>query len=92
MNTSVLRVALVNPHHSSKYLVHQTDKHPLQVQSKLFCEIVFPKKKIGALLKKMHVMDRLKLLKQGSDIFLEHFQLFRSSHSIDLIQITYSDL
>ena len=27
-------------------------------------------------------MDRLKLLKQSSDKFLEHFQLFQSSHSV----------
>ena len=50
------------------------------------------RKKLGALLEKMPVMDRLKLLKQGSDIFIEHFQLFQSRHSVDLMQITYSDI
>ena len=56
----------------------------------LFPEIAFPKK--NALLDEMPVMDKFKLIKQGSDIFLEHFQLFQSSHSVELMQITYSDL
>ena len=35
---------------------------------------------------------QLNLLKQDFDIFLEHFQLFQSSHSVDRMQITPSDL
>ena len=30
----------------------------------------------------MSVIKKLKLLKQGSVIFLEHFQLFQSTHSV----------
>ena len=44
MNASVSGVAPVEPYQSSKYLAHQTNKHPLQVQSELFCEIAFSKK------------------------------------------------
>ena len=66
-------------------------KHPLQVVRAILWNS-FPEKALGALLEKMSVMVKLKLLRQGSNIFLEHFQLFQNSHTVDVMQITSSDL
>ena len=81
------------PYQNGKYMVQQTNKHP----SELHHEIAFPKISSN-ISQKMFMVDRvtiksqLKLLKQSPNIFLEHFQLFQSSLSVDLIQITFSDI
>ena len=74
---------------SSKCLVHQTNKHPLRVVRAVLGNS-FPKKVSGALLEKMSAINKLKLSNQGSNIFLEHIQLFQGSYSVDFMQITSS--
>ena len=81
MSGFVLGFAIVESYQSSKHLVHRTSKHLLEV---IFLS---QKKTLIALLEKLSLIDKFKLLKQGCNNFLEHFQLFQSSHSVDVMQI-----
>ena len=84
--------ALLEPYQSSKYLVRQTNKHLLELVRAILLNS-FPRKNTWSSPRKIFRDGQVfKLLKQGSETFLEHFQLFLSSHSIDLMQITSSDL
>ena len=87
MNVSVLGVVLVKPYQSSKYFALQTNMHTSEL-----CEIAFLKKTIRTCHEKLSLMDKFKLMKQSSAIFLEHFELFQSSHFEDFMQVTSSDI
>ena len=101
VNASVSGVALVEPYQNRKYLTHQTNSHHLQVvRAILYFVKQFSRKKTWNI-RPINVHDgvplrqsnKLKLLKQGSDIFLEHFNFFfQNSHSVDLMRITSSDI